>query len=89
MVANLDCHLDWAQRCLGDQLKTHLEVSVKDFSEKMDVRKINYAVETHSACSQHYSVCWGPRAKSSCLQFVKYPPTGSQVNARTPTGDAI
>lgn len=36
MVANLDCHLDWAQRCLGDQLKTYLEVSVRDFSEKME-----------------------------------------------------
>lgn len=59
MVANLDCHLDWAQRCLGDQLKTYLEVSVRDFSEKMDVWKINYAVETHPVCSQHHSVCWG------------------------------
>lgn len=52
MVANLDCHLDWAQWCLGDQLKTHLEVSVRDFSEKMDVWKISYAVETHPVCSQ-------------------------------------
>lgn len=89
MVANLDCHLDWAQWCLGDQLKTHLEVSVRDFSEKMDVRKINYVVETHPAPSQHHSVCWGSGAKSSCLQLVKYPPTGSQADARTPTGDAI